>query len=122
MLYVERGGRTVCDKFRKILIEEGWFKDSSNEIWVEQDDLHLSNVSPQYKLWGERTLSNHYDKVSLFHMFEFSKQFNVKYNPSIEKDNNITDNFILKISSQLLSYIQKCNELRNKYVNLYNEG
>ena len=55
-------------------------------------------------------------------MFEFSKQFNVKYNPSIEKDNSITDNFILKISSQLLGYIQKCNELRNKYVNLYNEG
>ena len=122
LLYIERGSRTVCDKFRKILIEEGWFKDSSNEIWVEQDAIHPSNVSPQYKLWGERTLSNHYDKVSLFHMFEFSKQFNVKYNPSIEKDNSITDNFILKISSQLLGYIQKCNELRNKYVNLYNEG
>ena len=111
MLYIERGSRTVCDKFRKILIEEGWFKDSSNEIWVEQDAIHPSNVSPQYKLWGERTLSNHYDKVSLFHMFEFSKQFNVKYNPSIEKDNSITDNFILKISSQLLGYIQNVMNL-----------
>lgn len=121
VLIYRNSSRTECDKFREILIEEGWF--NSEEIWVETEGPHIHDVDPQYKLWGRRkSISNEYDKVSLHYMFEYSKQFDVKYDENIISRQQIKDSFIQNISSGLNAYIVNCNDLRNQYVKDYNKG
>jgi hypothetical protein len=83
---------------------------------------HIHDVDPQYKLWGTRKVSNEYNKVSLYHMFEYSKQFDVKYDGNLESDHKIKDAFIQNVGSQLINYIAKCNNCRNEYVKNHNEG
>jgi hypothetical protein len=120
LLYRNESSRTECDRFREILIEEGWFYPE--EIRVEMESPHIHDVDPQYKLWGTRKVSNEYNKVSLYHMFEYSKQFDVKYNGNLESDHKIKDAFIQNVGSQLINYIAKCNNCRNEYVKNHNEG
>ncbi|MDQ0595303.1 hypothetical protein QFZ37_003672 [Chryseobacterium ginsenosidimutans] len=121
LLYKHESSKTECETFREMLIDEGWFRPK--EIWIETERPHVHDVDPQYKLWGKRNVSNEYDKVSLYHMYEFSKQFSVIYDGNITARHKINDSFIEKINHQITaSYIMKCNNLRNQYIKDHNDG
>lgn len=119
LLYEQINSSTECERFRDLLIEEGWFIDS--EIWIESSVVPSKATMIKYKLWGKRNVSNEYGKVSLYHMVHYSKQFDVKYDENLVSRQEIKDAFIQGISSTLTSgYIVQCNSLRNQYVNDYN--
>ena len=121
LLYQQANSNSECERFRNMLIDEGWFKPG--EIWIESHVVPSRVTVIMYKLWGKRNVSNEYDKVSLQHMFYYSKQFDVKYDENLVSRQQIKDGFIQEISNKLTAnYISQCNNLRNQYVNDYNAG
>jgi hypothetical protein len=122
LLHEEINSSRECERFRNILIEEGWY--NQQEITIESSIVPSRTASIKYKLWGRRKkVSNEYDKVSLHNMFYYSKQFEVKYNEGLVADHQIKDGFIADVSNKLTAkYIASCNNLRNQYVKEYNAG
>lgn len=117
-----------CEEFKKIVVEEGWYTDEQLEIkYFRQSDVNYGRfwnfASQYYGLIGTRTLSNKYDQVPLNQMFHYSKQNEVKYIENrIEENHKITDPFLSGIYSQLATYMNACNNLRNTYVDDYKAG
>ncbi|PJJ62955.1 phospholipase effector Tle1 domain-containing protein [Chryseobacterium geocarposphaerae] len=121
LIYEQYNSAENCERYRTILIDEGWFYPDEIKIKkIVKPGRH--DVTYKYELWGTRSLSNHYDKIPLSYMFEYSKQFDVKYSERRIIENNIKDNNVLAIASQLFNYIKACNDLRNEYVKKSNEG
>lgn len=122
LLHEEINSSKECEKFRNILIEEGWY--DPKEITIESSVIPSRTATIKYKLWGKRDkVSNEYDKVSLHNMFYYSEQFEVKYDAGLVADHKINDSFIFKVGEMLkANYIAACNNLRNEYVKEYNAG
>lgn len=122
LLHEEINSNSECERFRNILIEEGWY--NPEEITIESSILPSRTATIKYKLWGRRKkVSNEYDKVSLQNMLYYSKQFEVKYNEGLVADHQIKDGFIADVSNKLTAkYIASCNNVRNHYVKEYNAG
>jgi len=120
-LYKEYGSKKQCERYRSILIEEGWYQPEELNIRYIPPVAHEANES--YILVGHRkNVFNTYDKVSLNTMLYYSAQFNVKYKKSrIEKDHQIKDEFLRRIYNNLLDYMSACGTLRNDYVAAYNK-
>jgi|GEM_PF-2890526 len=55
-------------------------------------------------------------------MVSESKQFDVKYDESILKNNAIHDGFINQIYNGIIKYFNACVSLRNRYIDAYNNG
>ncbi|MFP7657835.1 T6SS phospholipase effector Tle1-like catalytic domain-containing protein [Chryseobacterium proteolyticum] len=117
-----------CEAFKKIVVEEGWYHEDQLKIkYFYQKDVNYDrwwNKGAQYYgLVGTRKLSNMYDKIPLNQMFHYSRNNNIKYlEDVIEKNHKINDSFMKKIYSQLSTYMNACNDLRNKYIEAYNSG
>ncbi|KQT25991.1 hypothetical protein ASG22_04665 [Chryseobacterium sp. Leaf405] len=117
-----------CEEFKKIVVEEGWYDDKQLEIkYFRQSDVKYGRfwnfASQYYGLVGTRKLSNKYDQVPLNQMFHYSRENDVKYlETRIEENHKITDPFLSGIYSQLATYMNACNDLRNKYVDDYKAG
>ena len=115
---IYKGSKENCEKYKKILVEEGWYKDDKKEIEIREITVNEDEY-PIRKCYliGKRVLSNHYDKVSLNTMFHYSKQFGVIYDKrKIEKNYSIEDVQLTKIYNQLVSYMNACNKKRNGYI------
>lgn len=127
-LYVEKGNAGKnCEKFKQILLEEGWFK---NDV-VEQLAIKYEKKYRRYKevkgegkflLKGKRTLHNTYNKIPLNTMFYYSEEFKVIYLSKKVTSHKIYDTFLIGVHDQLLNYINACNNLRNTYIKNYNES
>lgn len=117
-----------CEAFKKIVVEEGWFHDEQLEIkYFRQKDVNYdrwwNKTSMYYGLVGTRKLSNKYDKIPLNQMFHYSKQHEVIYLEDLINENHkITDSFLTGIYSQLSTYTNACNQLRNNYVEDFKAG
>jgi hypothetical protein len=113
------------DKFKEIVIEEGWFNDAQlkKEFFREIDFDKFSTWNAHqhnYGLVGRRKLFNTYDKIPLTLMIKESERFDVKYDNIIIKNNEITDGFINNVYNCMLQYFNACAQVRNKYVTEYN--
>ncbi|WP_294287589.1 DUF2235 domain-containing protein [uncultured Chryseobacterium sp.] len=117
-----------CEEFKKIVVEEGWYTEEQLKIkYFRQSDVNYGKIwnfaAQYYGLVGTRTLSNKYDQIPLNQMFHYSRQHEVKYIENrIQENHKITDSFLTGIYSQLLTYMNACNNLRNKYVEDYKAG
>lgn len=117
-----------CEEFKKIVVDEGWYEEKQLEIkYFKQKDVKYdrwwNKTSLYYGLVGTRTLSNKYDKIPLNLMFHYSQNNKVKYiEDLIKEDHAVNDAFLKGIYGQLSSYMNSCNDLRNKYVDDYNAG
>lgn len=120
-IYKSKNNKKACEEYRALLIEEGWY-DSDQIVIITKTHSTKFNTQYEYELWGERNLSNHFDKLPLYYMFYFSDFFGVKYLDLQRKKNYITDSFILKIASQLNTYVKECTELRNNYIRKVNSN
>jgi hypothetical protein len=119
-LYEEEGNIIQCEKYRKILIEEGWYKPE--QLYIQRLSPHRGGVDARYLLRGERILFNTYDKVSLSTMLYYSSRFNVIYKKErVAGKHSIKEAFLSKIYQQLLKYMSACGELRNSYIDEYNK-
>ena len=101
-----------CDAFKKILVNEGWYK--KQELIFEYDQ----DAGIAY-LVGTRELENTYDKIALNKMIMVSKQkqFGVLYDEGKEKKKtNISDPFIANIFTQLTGYSQAVMAHRNEAI------
>ena len=115
---IYKGSKENCEKYKKILVEEGWYKDDKKEIEIREITVNEDEY-PIRKCYliGKRVLSNHYDKVSLNTMFHYSKQFEVIYDKTIiDEEHKIEDAQLTKIYNQLVSYMNACNKKRNGYI------
>lgn len=119
-LYEEEGSGEKCLEFRKILIEEGWYKPE--EIFIERLSPHRNGVDARHILKGTRKPYNTYDKISLNAMFHYSQGSGVKYDNDLTGRHKITDPFLLEVRDQLLHYMNACTLLRNTYVSDYNRS
>ena len=99
-----------CDAFKKILVNEGWYKN--HELVLEYDkDLGIAY------LVGQREVENTYDKIALNKMIMVSKQFKIQYDQKKEeKKTNISDPFIANIFTQLTGYTQAVMAHRNEAI------
>lgn len=96
--------------FKEILINEGWYQN--HELKVEFD--YANNKT---HLVGTRILENTYNKIALNKMIMVSKQFEVIYDETIEKQKtNISDVFISNIFNQLTKYSQAVMTHRNQAI------
>lgn len=121
-----------CEAFKKILIEEGWFKPDTLiggklqkelSIYEVKNKMMGYNFKTHYELRGKRILSNQYEKIPLNQMLYYSQLFDVKYLQSrIKRNHEIKDAFIQKVNNQLLQYIKICNQKRNGFVEDFNNG
>ncbi|WP_336689667.1 MULTISPECIES: phospholipase effector Tle1 domain-containing protein [unclassified Chryseobacterium] len=119
-LFTEEGSTEKCERYRKILIEEGWYLP--DEIFTRRTSPHVHGVDAIHILTGIREkLYNTYDKVAINSMFHYSKQFGVKYDEKSLKSHTIQDVFLMKVYNQLLGYMNACNQLRSGYVEEYNK-
>lgn len=123
---IYQGTKENCEKYKKILTDEGWYKDDKEEIYIQRKrrmrTTRTYRVSNTYQLIGKRTLLNEYDRIPLLRMIEYSKQFQVVYEDSKINDYQITDPFINTIYIQLSHYLYACHTLRNGYIERYNKG
>jgi Uncharacterized alpha/beta hydrolase domain (DUF2235) len=115
------------DAFKKIVVEEGWYKPEQIEktFYKEKEyDGFLSRALNQfiYGLLGTRTLKNSYDKVPLHLMVNQSKYFKVIYDEKKLKKLAINDAFIKGIQSDISQYIDTCNHKRNDYIDAIDKG
>ncbi len=121
------------EKFKEILIKEGWFSDEELEIKeFSQRDVenksYMDYGAVGYYFKGlvatRKKVSNAYDKIPLNIMFYHSslKQFGVKYIPErLERKYNISNPFIQNINNQLNEYVRACVIIRNQYIEKYNK-
>jgi hypothetical protein len=116
---------TEIEKFRQIVINEGWYKRYQITAGVLRDsDLgtekkgSVDDSETFYTVVGKRKgLRNIYDKIPLKKMFFFSGYFGVKYDTAkIEKKHEINNPFLQGVYNQLMGYMQTCSDLRNDYI------
>ncbi|KPH12911.1 DUF2235 domain-containing protein [Chryseobacterium sp. ERMR1:04] len=119
-LYEEEGSGEKCLEFRRIIIEEGWYKPE--EIFIERLSPHRNGVDARHILKGIRKPYNTYDKISFNAMFHYSQGCGVKYDNDLAGRHKITDPFLLEIRDQLLHYMNACTLLRNTYIEEYNRS
>ncbi|MFV0532010.1 MAG: phospholipase effector Tle1 domain-containing protein [Flavobacteriales bacterium] len=108
-----------CERFREMLIEEGWFQPEELSIKAKAKSSRPGrrHLPSGYYLQGKRKLSNRYDKIPLNQMFHYSKQFEVKYLENrIKKEHKIIGGILERVHSQLINYMNACNQKRNEYV------
>jgi len=130
-LFYERYFNRNCEKFKQILVDEGWYNpdqlsivhsyttDFTKQIRQEYDD----NPAGYYGLVGiKKAVHSSYDKVALNQMFHYSKQFDVIYSADMLNDHQIQDPFLIRVYNQLLQYSNACTHLRNQYVPRFNAG
>ena len=117
------------DRFKKILIEEGWFTDqqlTKQFFWERDLNPKIAGYKNDYNygLVGRRKLFNTYDKIPLDLMIEKTKQPNVdvKYNDIKLKRNQINDSFIASIYNQLKLYYNEVAKTRNHFIDLYQDN
>ena len=129
-IFYENSNMKECERFKKILEEEGWYSKEQLDI-VHSHNTDFS--SPEFRipgkmnvgyfgLVGTRKLFNSYDKIPLNTMFHYSKQLGVKYLDSMILFNKINDPFLVDIYNQLASYMTACNTLRSSYLEEYNKS
>ncbi|KAF2082932.1 hypothetical protein [Flavobacterium sharifuzzamanii] len=116
---------TEIEKFRQIVIDEGWYKPSQITAGVLRDsDLgteekgSVDDSETFYTVVGTRKrLRNCYDKIPLKKMFFFSDYFGVKYDGDIiDKQHEIKESFLQEVYNQLMGYMYACSEVRNRYI------
>lgn len=116
---------TEIEKFRQIVINEGWYKPKQVTAGVLRDsDLgtevkgSVDDAETFYTVVGTREdMRNLYDKIPLKKMFFFSDHFGVKYDGVKISDNHEINNpFLQGVYNQLMKYMQACSDLRNKYI------
>ena len=116
--------KTIVKNFQQILIDEGWF--TANELTiVNEKPFNSYYISPgTFYLKGKRKLSNQYANIPLKIMIDFSKERGVEYSEEALKEiGNISNQEeIKKAYTQLLSYVERCKEIREKYIKRYNQG
>ena len=116
--------KTIVKNFQQILIDEGWF--TANELTiVNAKPFNSYYISPgTFYLKGKRKLSNQYANIPLKIMIDFSKERGVEYSEEALKEiGNISNQEeIKKAYTQLLSYVERCKEIREKYIKRYNQG
>jgi hypothetical protein len=96
-----------AEAFKNIIVEEGWYAPHELTFKFKYEE------SKTY-LVGTRRLQNTYDKVPLNKMIMVSKQFDVKYDETLEKQKtNISDPFIAGIFEQLTLYSRAVMAHRN---------
>ncbi|TDO82983.1 putative alpha/beta hydrolase family protein DUF2235 [Flavobacterium chryseum] len=116
---------TEIEKFKEIVINEGWYKPNQ----ITSGVLHDSNLGTEikgsvddsekfYTVVGTRKkLQNTYDKIPLKKMFFYSDHFGVKYSDvKIKTKHEINNPFLQGVYNQLMNYMAACSDLRNKYV------
>ncbi|KFF19960.1 hypothetical protein [Flavobacterium hydatis] len=119
-------------KFKKILINEGWYKDKQLKtgqlreldfnLKARANPESLQNMTLYQGIVGTRDLYNTYDQIPLNLMFHFSKDSKVVYDEKIiELKHTIKDEFIQTVKKSLDRYINACNNLPNSYVVGYND-
>ncbi|WP_163397645.1 phospholipase effector Tle1 domain-containing protein [Flavobacterium fluviatile] len=113
------------EKFRQIVINEGWYKPYQITAGVLRDsDLgtetkgSVDDAETFYTVVGTRKgLRNTYDKIPLKKMFFFSDHFGVKYDTNIiENKHEISDVFLQGVYNQIMNYMKACSDLRNEYI------
>ena len=120
---IYKGTKENCEKYKKILVEEGWYKDDKKEIEIKKITVNEDEYPIRtYYLIGRRVLSNHYSRIPLLRMIEYSEQFDVIYQESKVNDHKITDPFIEVINTSLSRYLHICHSLRNSYIYHINKG
>ena len=120
---IYKGTKENCEKYKKILVEEGWYKDDKKEIEIKKITVNEDEYPIRtYYLIGRRVLSNHYSRIPLLRMMEYSEQFDVIYQESKVNDHKITDPFIEVINTSLSRYLHICHSLRNSYIYHINKG
>ena len=116
--------KTIVKNFQQILIDEGWF--TANELTiVNEKPFNSYYISPgTFYLKGKRKLSNQYANIPLKIMIDFSKERGVEYSEEALKEIGKISNQeeIKKAYTQLLSYVERCKEIREKYIKRYNQG
>jgi Uncharacterized conserved protein (DUF2235). len=120
-----------CNKFKEILIKEGWYKDEELVIRsfyqndLDPDKLWTKDSVSYYGIIGTRKLNNSYDKIALNQMFHYSqdkKTGGVKYLENLLKRHKIEGDLLTRIYNQLINYMNACNDLRNLYVDKHIKG
>ncbi len=120
---IYKGTKENCEKYKKILVEEGWYKDDKKEIEIKKITVNEDEYPIRtYYLIGKRVLSNHYSRIPLLRMIEYSEQFDVVYQTSMIERFQITDPFIEVINTSLSRYLHICHSLRNSYIYHINKG
>lgn len=118
------------EKFKKIVIDEGWFSKRQIESGIfQKHELNRTSYENSadgketfYALVGTRQLYNTYDQIPLHLMFHFSKDRKVEYDQNyIDENHSIKNQFILEIKNNLNRYANACNDLRNSYIEMYKE-
>ena len=117
--------KTIVKNFQQILIDEGWF--TANELTiVNEKPFNSYYISPgTFYLKGKRKLSNQYANIPLKIMIDFSKERGVEYSERASKKiEEILENQekIKEAYTQLLSYVERCKEIRVEYIKRYNQG
>ena len=117
--------KTIVKNFQQILIDEGWF--TANELTiVNEKPFNSYYISPgTFYLKGKRKLSNQYANIPLKIMIDFSKERGVEYSEkALKKIEEILENQekIKEAYTQLLSYVERCKEIRVEYIKRYNQG
>lgn len=114
------------DKFKKRLVQEGWYQDGQlkKEFFQNKDfkkNVMFLDKGKYYGLVGKRKLYNTFDKIPLDMMIEKSKFFKVEYKSEKLEDYKIKDSFIDNIYNQIKRYYNASINIRNGYVNQYNK-
>ena len=117
--------KTIVKNFQQIIIDEGWF--TANELTiVNEKPFNSYYISPgTFYLKGKRKLSNQYANIPLKIMIDFSKERGVEYSErALKKIEEILENQekIKEAYTQLLSYVERCKEIRVEYIKRYNQG
>ncbi len=116
----------IFDKFKKRLVQEGWYQDGQlkKEFFKNKDfkkNVMFLDNGKFYGLVGKRRLYNSFDKIPLDMMIEKSKYFKVEYKSEKLEDYKIKDPFIDNIYNQIKGYYNASINIRNSYVNKYNK-
>jgi hypothetical protein len=117
-----KGYKKDCEKYKKILEDEGWYDSDKKQLKVNKITGSVMGNDAVYELRGTRKLSNQYDKIPLNQMFHYSEQFDVKYDDELLKDQEINNEEIETVYNYLLFYMNKCHYIRDKYVKEFNQG
>jgi uncharacterized protein (DUF2235 family) len=130
-IFYERYFNRECEKFKQILIEEGWYSPDqlhivhsySTDFTQKVSEEYNDNPAGFYGLVGiKEAVHNTYDKVALNQMFHYSEQFEVIYAADMVADHQIQDPFLINVNKQLVHYINTRTHLRNQYVQRFNAG
>ncbi|WP_314276154.1 DUF2235 domain-containing protein [Capnocytophaga sputigena] len=133
-----------AEKLVSILIWEGWFYEKNQLYLLNKNKKEVisysitkesgfnmyrallinNSLSAPFYLRGRRKLSNQYANIPLKIMIDFSKERGVEYSEKALKEiGNISNQEeIKKAYTQLLSYVERCKEIREKYIKRYNQG